>query len=75
MRFGPLAPMTGLKQLILWGWGIVRYKVTRGDPQIPTEIRETPETGLEPKIWSNFRILLINLDPTDESFLSKSART
>jgi hypothetical protein len=28
---------------------IVRYKVTRGDPQIPTEIRETPETGLNLK--------------------------
>jgi hypothetical protein len=27
--------------------GIVRYKVTRGDPQIPTEPRETPGTGLD----------------------------
>ncbi len=49
-----------LRQLILVGWGIVRYKVTREDPQIPTEIRETPGTGLGPKIWSNFRLLLIN---------------
>ena len=24
--------------------GIVRYKVTRGDPQIPSDFRETPET-------------------------------
>ena len=47
MRFGPLAPMACLKQLILWGWGVVRYKVTRGDPQIPTELRETPESGLD----------------------------
>ena len=50
MRFGPLAPMLQwlcLKQLILWGGEIVRYKVTRGDPQIPTELRETPGTGLD----------------------------
>ncbi len=47
MRFGPLAPMAFLKQLILWDGEIVRYKVTRGDPQIPTELRETPGSGLD----------------------------
>jgi hypothetical protein len=47
VRFGPLAPMAFLKQLILWGGEIVRYKVTRGDPQIPTELRETPGPGLD----------------------------
>ena len=47
MRFEPLAPMAFLKQLILWGGDIVRYKVTRGDPQIPTELRETPGSGLD----------------------------
>ena len=48
MRFGPLAPVA-LSQTInpMEGGEIVRYKVTRGDPQIPTELRETPGTGLD----------------------------
>ncbi len=46
MRFGPLAPMA-LSQTINGVGEIVRYKVTREDPQIPTELRETPGTGLD----------------------------
>jgi hypothetical protein len=68
VRFGPPAPMACLKQLILWGWGIVRYKVTREDPHIPTEIRETPQTGLNLRSGqtsdfseNSFKIRLMNL--------------
>ena len=49
MRFGPLAPVALSQTINPMGWGgeIVRYKVTRGDPQIPTELRETPGSGLD----------------------------
>jgi hypothetical protein len=49
--------------------GIVRYKVTRGDPQIPSDFRETPETlgsnlglvKLQTSLINKFRLMNPNL--------------
>ncbi len=47
MRFGPLAPMALSQTIKPMRWGDSSLQGNKGDPQIPTELRETPGSGLD----------------------------